>query len=402
MRLLRIAALGCGLAALAPAGIDAAPLSCNRNAPDIANAGASCANSWLSAHLRLNQLQMVGTAESYKLAPSAAVLSMVRMGGKKDAEALDFSEPPLTDQLDAGARALSFDVAYDPKGGLFKNPALASMAGELLDPDYVAAMSVPGFKVIHVLDVDYRSSCLTLKDCLDQVAAWSRGHKNHMPIVLALHTNDTKTPMPGATRPQACDAAALEALEGEIKAVFKPNEIITPSQVMGAHATLREAVQAGNWPTLAQARGKVIFLLDDSAAKVAIYAGPSQSLAGKTMFVTADEASPLASFIAIDDPVKDAARIDADVKAGFIVRTRADDETVEARAGNTQRRDAAFASGAQIIQTDFLVSDKKIGAYQVSISDPRHVRCDSAAGLALCASWNMPVAQPPLVTAAAQ
>ena len=125
----------------------------------------------------------------------------------------------------------------------------------------------------------------------------------------------------------------------------------------------------------------MIFLLDDSAAKVALYAGLSQTLNGKAMFVTADEASPLASFIVIDDPVKDAARIAAAVKAGFIVRTRADDETVEARAGDTRRRDQAFASGAQIIQTDFLLSDKKIGAYQVSISDPGHVRCDSATGL---------------------
>ena len=245
MRLLRIAALGCGLAALAPFGTEAATLSCNRDAPDIAQAGAGCARSWLDAHLRLNQLQLVGTAESYKLAPSAGVLSMVRMGSKKDAQALDFGEPPIAVQLDAGARALSFDVAYDPKGGPFKSPALASMAGELLDPDYVAAMSTPGFKVIHVLDVDYRSSCLSLKDCLGQVATWSRAHPNHMPIIIALRTNDTKTSMPGATKPQAFDAAALEALEGEIRAVFKPDEIITPSLVLGGHASLRDGGTGG-------------------------------------------------------------------------------------------------------------------------------------------------------------
>ena len=117
---------------------------------------------------------MVGTAESYKLAPTPAVVKLIQIGGKKDAEALNFGEPPLGAQLNAGARSLSFDVAYDPKGGLFKNPAAASMASELLDPDYVTAMSAPGFKVLHVLDVDYNSSCLTLKDCLEQVAAWSR------------------------------------------------------------------------------------------------------------------------------------------------------------------------------------------------------------------------------------
>ena len=121
--------------------------------------------------LKLNQIQIVGTAESYKLAPSAQMLSLIRMGGKKDAEALDFTQPPITDQLDAGARALSFDVVFDPQGGLFKNPAGASMADELLDKDYVAAMSQPGFKVMHVPDVDFKSSCMMLKDCLAQISA---------------------------------------------------------------------------------------------------------------------------------------------------------------------------------------------------------------------------------------
>ena len=36
-----------------------------------------------------------------------------------------------------------------------------------------------------------------------------------------------------------------------------------------------------------------------------------------------------------------------------MVRTRADADTVEAREGLTQRRDRAFASGAQAISTDY-------------------------------------------------
>ena len=36
-----------------------------------------------------------------------------------------------------------------------------------------------------------------------------------LPIVIALRTNDTRTPMPGATRPLPCDAAALDALDGK-------------------------------------------------------------------------------------------------------------------------------------------------------------------------------------------
>ena len=40
--------------------------------------------------------------------------------------------------------------------------------------------------------------------------------------------------------------------------------------------------------------------------------------------------------------------------AGFLVRARADADTVEARAGFTGRRDACFAAGAQVVASDFV------------------------------------------------
>ena len=56
-------------------------------------------------------------------------------------------------------------------------------------------------------------------------------------------------------------------------------------------------------------------------------------------------------------------------RAGFIVKTRADADTREARGNNPARRDAAFASGAQIMTTNFLMPDKKIGPYQVNLAE---------------------------------
>jgi len=361
---------------------DPALAACDLAAADAGD--TQCARAWLDANLRLNQLQFVGMADSYKLAPSSQMLSLISMGGKKDAEALDFGEPALAQQLDAGARALEFDIAYDPQGGLFKNPAGASMAGELLDPAYVAAMSQPGFKVIHVLDIDFRSNCLTLKDCLTEVVTWSRTHPDHLPILIALHTNDSKTPMPGATKPMPFDAGAFAQLDHEISNLFTREELITPDEVKGAYPTLHEAVRAGAWPSLKQVRGKVIFLLDDSPQKAALYAGPNQTLEGRPLFVATDENSPLASFICVDDPVKDGTRISSDVAQGFIVKTRADEDAREAREGATARREAAFSSGAQFVVTDFLLPDKSIGAYQVRMADP--VQCDAKMASAACAS----------------
>ena len=250
----------------ASAAVDGAPAgaaACDQHARSAGLAGAGCARAWFDANLHLNEIQVVGTAESYKLRPSAAMLGLIRMGSAEDARALDFAEPPIADQLDLGARSLEFDVAYDPKGGLYSHPAGASMAMELVSDQYVHDMSQPGFKVIHILDIDFNSSCLTLVNCLGAVARWSRAHPDHLPIIIALRTNDDKTPMPGATHPQMFDAAAFDALDGAILKVFRQDEIITPDKVQGGSPSLREAVQTRGWPSLGASRGKVLFLLDD-------------------------------------------------------------------------------------------------------------------------------------------
>ncbi len=297
-----------------------------------------------AAELKLNQVQMVGTAESYKLAPSREMLSLIRMGGKKDVQALDFGLPPIAVQLDAGAQALSFDIVNDPDGGLFKNPAGASMAGELLTPEYVSAMSQPGFKVMHVPDVDFNSSCLTLKACFSEIAAWRKTHPGHAPLVIVLHGIEKKTPIPGGTKPLAFDADAVSALDKQIASSFPKASILTPA-----------SVKAGVWPTLAQSRGKLIFVLDGPAHDSALLFAASH-----------DEKNTQAAFVVLDNPIKDAQRIKAAIASGLMVITRADDETFEARANDTRRRDQALASGAQVIRTNFPLADARIGPYQVS------------------------------------
>jgi Phosphoinositide phospholipase C, Ca2+-dependent len=153
------------------------------------------------------------------------------------------------------------------------------------------------------------------------------------------------------------------------------------------------------WPLVGEARGKVIFVLDDSAAKVKTYQGSRKSLEGRAMFVTADETSPLAAFVALPDPVKDNARIQVAVRDGFMVLTRADEDTREARANQTTRRDAAFASGAQIVQTDFLLPDATIGGYRVSLADNANAMCGTDLQFEHCARILAP--QLPLRTATA-
>jgi hypothetical protein len=117
------------------------------------------------------------------------------------------------------------------------------------------------------------------------------------------------------------------------------------------------------------------------------------------MFVAADEASPLAAFISVPDPLKDGGRIQQAVQAGFMVITRADEDAHEARQNDAGRRAAAFASGAQIVQTDFAMADPAIGPYRVSLKDNPGAMCGAQLSSEHCVSFSQPA--PVVRTAAA-
>jgi hypothetical protein len=182
--------------------------------------------------------------------------------------------------------------------------------------------------------------------------------------------------MPGATRPLPFDRQAFDALDTEILSVFQRNELITPDVVQGSYPTLSQAVAAHNWPTLGESRGKLVFVLDDTAEKTALYAGAPVGQRGQIMFITATEKSPVAAFISIPEPAQNAARITRDVRAGLMVITKADFETTEARSGSTLRRDWALASGAQIILTNFIRADSSLGTYYVRLSSGHRAQCN--------------------------
>ena len=67
------------------------------------------------------------------------------------------------------------------------------------------------------------------------------------------------------------------------------------------------------------------------------------------------------------------------MRRGYLVRTRADADTVEARTGDTTRRDAALASGAQWVSTDYPApgtADRFGTDYVVSLPGDAIVRCN--------------------------
>lgn len=345
---------------------------------EAASGAGPCSPEWLDRHLRMNELQAIGTHNSYKLALPVEELAAHRAKDRRGADSIDYGHRPLAEQLELGMRGLEIDVYHDPQGGRFLEPPGAhrrSYAEPPWSPHDLQRMQRPGFKVMHLADIDFRSSCVTLCTCLTIIRDWSRAHPRHVPILVLINAKDGRSG-PGAVPPLPFDARAFDALDAEVRGIFDSGQLLVPDQVQGEFPTLREAVRAGGWPTLGQARGKVLFVLDEEPRKVALYRGARRSLEGRAMFVNTDEASPAAAYLTLNDPVAEQARTARAVADGYLVRTRADADTVEARSGDRRRKRAAFGSGAQYISTDYPQADPRFGDYRVVFPEGSYLRCN--------------------------
>jgi hypothetical protein len=344
----------------------------------------NASNVWSQASdaaLKLNQIQVIGTHNSYHagIAPNETKLWQAKYADAY--KGLDYQHQPLPQQFDSGVRQIELDVYADTKGGLYAHPSGPSMvaAAKLLpDPDFDPdrVMSKPGFKVMHVQDVDYRSTCQPFIACLEEVRQWSRAHPEHVPIFILVETKQGKPRGElHLTEPEPFTASTFDALDAEIRSVFPANEMIIPDEVRGRYDTLNGAVLAGNWPSLASARGKVVFLLDQRSVGP-VYLTGHPSLRGRVIFTNSTPGEPDAAFMERNEgPASD---ITALVQKGYLIRARTDSDTKEARTNDTTVRDAMIASGAQLLSTDYPVNEpaRWAGNFVVTLPNKVVARCN--------------------------
>jgi hypothetical protein len=329
-------------------------------------------------NVTINQIQVLASHNSYHVAPEPALLAALRSVIGAAADGFEYTHRPLADELEAGVRQVELDVFVDdPGGGRYAHPKLAPLLG-LAPVD--AALSGPGLKVLHVQEVDYRSTCPTFVACLEDIQSWSRDHPGHLPITIQVEAKDDVIPDPaslGFVQPVPWTAPDFATLEAEIHSVFGDESIISPGDVKGRSRSLAAAVRKGRWPTLRQARGQVMFVLDDKGVERDAYRAQVPDVDDRLIFVDVPPSDPDAAVTVVNDPIGDGARIRDLVSQGFIVRTRADADTVEARSGDTTRRDAAFASGAQYVSTDYVFPDDHFGTgYVVDLPGTGAARCN--------------------------
>ena len=330
--------------------------------------------------LHLNQIQVIGSHNSYNLGFAPSEEQYARKQDPKAYQGLEYHHASLTAQLDGGVRQLEIDIVQDPKGGRFAHPRIVELtrqAGLPPDPDFDPnhEMDKPGFKVIHIPDMNQRSSCLLFTGCLREIRAWSQAHPNHVPLFLLIETKHGRTAsIPNSIEAEPFTTGTFDALDKEIRSIFPDNEIILPDQVRGSYPTLDAAVRAGNWPTLAEARGKLIFLMDQKNAGPAYTAG-HPLLQGRVLFTNSDPGRPDAAFVEENEGTPQL--IDQLVREGYIVRARADENTMAARTNDTTRRDALLHSGAQMISTDYPLSEpSKWTGYSVGFANGLPARCN--------------------------
>jgi hypothetical protein len=335
-----------------------------------------------SDSLRLNQIQIIASHNSYKKKPDEKLLRFLvkikdKLGAENNPVAIDYGHLPFDSQFAYyNVRGLEIDINNDPKGGLYYKRKLNAFVRGIKQRSKIDALKQPGMKVLHIKDVDYETNYYTFKESLLALKQWSDAHPSHLPMFINI---EAKSGSPahesallrflGFKRSKDFDSAACDAIDEEIKSVFGSDlkNVLTPDIVRGSFNTLHEMASNHAWPLLDACRGKVIFIMEGSA--VGDYLLNHPSLANRAMFVYSEPGKPEAAFIKRNNAVQDKLQIQNLVQRGYIVRTRADEGTWQARNNDYTDFNSAKESGAQIISTDYYKADLRFSTFQVQFEN---------------------------------
>ncbi|TCC64693.1 hypothetical protein E0H73_09990 [Kribbella pittospori] len=350
MRISRTVVAGLASAAIAASGLAGTAIGNHQTPQSAGHADDS--------GLRLNQIQMMGSHNSYhrELSPAEQKVQQAQNPGSVD---LWYSHASIPSQLeDQNIRTLELDLLPDPDGGLYTYPLIRKLTGQgpLTDP----AMAKPGIKIMHIPDFDYNTNCDTFVLCLQQVKSWSDKHPDHVPITinLELKQSDPNVVAAGGVQSPPWDAAALDGVDREIRSVFPEKGLLTADDIRKPGLTLEQSVLTKGWPKLDAVRGQVLFYFDNGGPGAIrdLYLAGKPNLEGRAVFTRGPEGQPDAAITQVNDPRgANQAEIQRLVSKGYLIRTRSDEPLATIRDNDTSRVGIALASGAQVVTTDFPV-----------------------------------------------
>jgi len=323
------------------------------------------------ATLRINRLRLLGTHNSYHVAPDPLVAKLIAAAAPAEARAIDCTQRPLDEQLGTlGLRHFELDCYRDPDGGLFATPLglkLAAAAGAPPPLKWTDELAAPGIKVLHSPGFDFRTTVPTLHAALVAVKEWSDAHPRHVPIFLLLELKSDAFAPP---QPLPWNDEGFAELEATILAVFPRERILAPDDLRAGRATVREAVEGVGWPEVDAHRGRIVCLMDNEGDVRDAYLAGSEVLAGRLLFTSVAPDHPAAAFMKRNDPQAAHDEIRRLVDAGFLVRTRVDAGLEEPRRGDLGRFERALTSGAQLLSTDLPEPDARFPGYRITLPAP--------------------------------
>ncbi|MCO5946990.1 phosphatidylinositol-specific phospholipase C1-like protein [Mucilaginibacter flavidus] len=329
----------------------------------------------ISDDLPINRIQVIGSHNSYKQSIDPVLFKFIKEKDSVGSKKIDYSHITLSQQLDLGLLDLEIDIYADTKGGRYAHPKGLAWAPGQAPYDKDGVMNEPGFKVFHIQDIDFRSNCFTFKQCLQELRQWSDQHKDHDVIFITMNAKDERMKKPYYTIPETFTSAIFDQLDKALLENLGRERLVVPDDVRGKYKTLQSAVIHGNWPRVKQAKGKFIFVLDEVGKKRAAYIAGHPSLKNRVLFTDSEPGTPESAIHIMNNPKKDLKKIKALVKKGYIIRTRADSDTEEARDNDKSTFEAALASDAQIITTDYYQKSTHFKSdYVVSFGDGTYCR----------------------------
>ncbi|MBQ4859924.1 Ca2+-dependent phosphoinositide-specific phospholipase C [Pseudoalteromonas sp. MMG007] len=302
----------------------------------------------------LNTMQIIGSHNSYKKTLNVGVKHKLNDLNPKLMANIDYGHSPIIKQLNSGVRHLEIDVLKDPSGDLYIKPWANSFATPpLFNELEKKQLATPGFKVMHIPDIDVQSHCVLLSGCLNTLKTWSEANPQHFPIVVMLNVKETRSDLVLGNNPLKFTSKDYYLLDEVIRKSL-PSSLFTPDNLRKIPLSLNQTVVKFGWPSTRALAGKFIFLFDGNTQQSALYKQNRPSLKGASMFANYDESEPEAAFMVVNNPTRNFYKIQQLVLKGYMVRTRADATLSATNSQRTIQFNAAKSSGAQVISTDFI------------------------------------------------
>jgi len=326
-----------------------------------------------SNQLKLNEVRIIASHNSYKGYPHKKVLRFLdrikdKLGDQNNPKQMDYGHLPLKDQLDShGVRGFELDIYHDPDGSLFKkrkiNAFILGLKQRVKDPK----IKTPGFKLIHIPDVDYETNYILFKDALLEIKEWSDSHPNHFPIYInieaksyTLRSESKFLKFLGFSKTIPFSHEVYNQLDQEISSVFKDSDLLTPAILKDTFINIKARLHKNGWPTINSCLGKVIFILEGENCD--IYRNDIEKGIDRPMFVFGSPNDNSTAFLLRNHSMGHEKEM-AELSELYIIRTRSDAGTLEARDNNYNRFKSCLKSKAQIISTDYYKPDPRFGDF---------------------------------------